>query len=60
MGKDLVGVCGEITNTGKNMLTAYKIQPDNIRYRHKLGSVETKTGVYQHAFGISEKYITIF
>ena len=57
---DLVGSCGEISSRGENSLTAYKITKDNIRKRIKLGTVKTEQSVYQHAFGLSEDYATLF
>jgi carotenoid cleavage dioxygenase-like enzyme len=58
---DLVGVCAEITMKGENLLTAYRITAENINKRIRIGSVSTGScSVYQHAFGLSENYITIF
>mgnify|MGYP000073441745 CR=1 FL=1 len=58
---DLVGVCAEITLKGENLLTAYRISGDNINKRIRIGSVNTGAcSIYQHAFGLSENYVTIF
>lgn len=58
---DLVGVCAEITMKGENLLTAYRISGDNINKRIRIGSVNTGScSIYQHSFGLSENYVTIF
>jgi len=62
---DMVGICSEIItsgdNIGENQLTAYRVNKENINKRIRLGSVPTgKCSVYQHAFGLSENYVTIF
>ena len=59
---DMVGVCSEISlPSGDNMLTAYRISGDNIYKRERIGSINTgKCNIYQHAFGLSENYVTIF
>jgi hypothetical protein len=56
----LIGVCAEISSKGENRLTAYKIEGDNIRKRYRLGSIQTEESVYQHAFGLSKDFVTIF
>lgn len=38
---DLVGVCAEINMKGENKLTAYRIKPDNIKKRIRIGSIDT-------------------
>jgi hypothetical protein len=50
----------EISSRGENKLTAYKISPQNIKKRIKLGSIDTEKAVYQHAIGLSEDYALIF
>ena len=57
---DSVGVCAEITNQGKNQLTAYRINKDNIYKRIRIASIPTEASVYQHSFGLNENYISIF
>lgn len=58
---DTVGVVSETISGGKTQLTAYRISKDNINKRIRIGSVPTaKDSYYQHAFGLSEHYVTIF
>lgn len=58
---DTVGVVSESPSMGQNQLTAYRISKDNINKRIRIGSVSTgKDSHYQHAFGLSENYVTIF
>lgn len=62
---DMVGICSEIITSGdkigENQLTAYRVNKENINKRIRLGSVPTgKCSVYQHSFGLSENYVTIF
>lgn len=43
---DMVGVCGEISTSGQNSLTAYRINKESIYERISIGSVETEKAVY--------------
>jgi carotenoid cleavage dioxygenase-like enzyme len=61
---EMFGVCGDINPNpfwGNNHLILYKIEPSNIRKRIEVATISTgKTPIYEHAFGFSEDYITLF
>lgn len=57
----MFGICGNVSPTADNNLIIYKIKPDNIHKRIALATIPTgKIPVYEHSFGFSEEYITVF
>lgn len=58
---EMFGVCGDVNPMGENHLIAFKVMPDDIHKRIPIATINVgKAPGYQHSFGLSDDYITIF
>ena len=57
----MFGICGDIAIFGESHLIVYKVEPSNIHKRIPVATIPTgRETVYEHSFGLSEDYITVF